>query len=916
MTPRIPHTAADRLFDLLPLVHRMRDEAAGHPLRDLLRVIAEQMQVIEEDIARQYENWFVETAEDWVVPYLADLVGWTPVPDAGWTAAGLTGRDLARRSALAPRQDIANTLRHRRRKGTRALLEDLALDVAGLPGHAVEAYRLLARHQQLNHPQPDRGRTADLRAGTLLDRLGGPFDALAHTVDVRRPGSHRTTGLHNIPGVGLYVSRLRAYPVTHSQAGQVERVGRWAFTFDPAGFPLQLFGRGAGPGTGTGAGTGTGPGAGTGAPGAGPDGDRRRHPLEPADLPAPIDRRALGRLGRADPRYYGEGRSLVIHAPDWPRRGEGSPVPADRVIPADLGDWDAYRPLPGTVAVDPVLGRMLFPRRNPPRHVRVGYHYGRAADLGGGEYLRPLPEPPEADTYRVRAADLADPAALLAAVRAGDRPEAELIRRHWSGGDTPEVLTEALTEALNAALADEELFTLAHPDRPAPAGGPLLVANRGHLEELWPALIRPARWYRGVATAAEFQAALHDWKRDRPRFAVVEITRSEVLGVTAELSLGRHQHLLIRAARRTRPVLWLADRHADGPDSLAVRLAPGSRFTLDGLLVGGRSVHVAGRRPEHHGHGNPNGPGHHDHNGHNGHNDHGHGDHNDHGHGDHNGHGHGDRDGRGDGPGSPRTSCGDCGCGCAGECCPPTRVVIRHCTLVPGWAPGVPCDDDRPAPPSLELSALPGAEVEISHSVLGPVQVEAAPGPDRGEPLRLTVADSVLDATHRDQEAVGAGGPAPARAVLDIARTTVLGTVQVQAVERGENTVFTGRVKAARRSRGCLRFCWVPTGSRTPRRFHCQPDTALAALGDAPAPDLVAATERRLRPRFTSVRYPDAGYAQLAADCAEEIRAGADDGSELGVHHDLFLPQRLAALRTRLAEYVPAGLDAAVLLAD
>ncbi|MFD0346182.1 hypothetical protein ACFQ0M_09120 [Kitasatospora aburaviensis] len=152
--------------------------------------------------------------------------------------------------------------------------------------------------------------------------------------------------------------------------------------------------------------------------------------------------------------------------------------------------------------------------------------------------------------------------------------------------------------------------------------------------------------------------------------------------------------------------------------------------------------------------------------------------------------------------------------------------------------------------------------------------------------------------------------------MLDIARTTVLGTVQVHAVGRGENTVFTGRVKAARRSHGCLRFCWVPTGSRTPRRFHCQPDTAIAALGDAPAPDLAAATERRLNPRFTSVRYPDAGYAQLAADCAEEIRTGADDGSELGVHHDLFLPQRLAALRTRLAEYVPAGLDAAVLLAD
>ncbi|MFG3055772.1 hypothetical protein ACGFZP_33155 [Kitasatospora sp. NPDC048239] len=863
MTEPGPGAAApDRLFDLLPLVHRMRDEAAGHPLRDLLRVIAEQVQVVEEDIARRYENWFVETAEDWVVPYLADLVGWSPVPDAGWTAAGRPGRDLARRSALAPRQDVANTLRHRRRKGTKALLEELARDVAGLPGHAVEAYRLLARHQQTNHLQQARGRTAEVRDGGLLAGLDGPFDRAAHTVDVRRAGSHRTRGLHNIPEVGLFVWRLRPYPVTDTRAGQVERVGRWAFTFDPMGFPVQLFGRGA-------------------------DGERGLHPREPADVPGPVDRRALGPLGHADGRYYGEGRSLVIHAFDWPRRGRSGPVPAEQVVPADLSDWDSYRPLPGTVAVDPVLGRMLFPRRNPPSRVRVGYHYGFSADLGGGEYPRPLPEPPEADTYRIHRTDLTDPDALLAAVRTGSDPTAALVRGHWSGATGP----AALVEALNAALLDEALFALTRPDGPAPTGGPLLVANRQHLEALWPTWIKPARWYRGVADTAGFQRALRDWRRAKPRYAVIEITRSEVLATTAELAVGPDQHLLVRAAQRTRPVLWLADRRADEPDSLSVALAPGGRLTLDGLTVGGRAVHLSGRRRDGAGHG----PG----------QDEG-------------------RDagltedgaedgaeGRGEDRAEDRDQAADEAADEAPGCRPATRVVIRHCTLVPGWAPGPRCEGDRPAPPSLELSALPGAEVEISHSITGPVQVEAAPG--RREPLRLRVADSVLDATRPELEAIGAGGPAVARAVLDVTRTTVLGTVQVQAVERAENTVFTGRVRAARRSPGCLRFCWVPPGSRTPRRFHCQPDTALAALGDAPPPELVAETERRLRPRFTSVRYPGAAYAQLAADCPAEIRGGADDGSELGAFHDLYLPQRLAALSARLAEYVPAGVDAAVI---
>ena len=68
-----------------------------------------------------------------------------------------------------------------------------------------------------------------------------------------------------------------------------------------------------------------------------------------------------------------------------------------------------------------------------------------------------------------------------------------------------------------------------------------------------------------------------------------------------------------------------------------------------------------------------------------------------------------------------------------------------------------------------------------------------------------------------------------------------------------------------------------------------------------------------MRPRFDSLRYGEPDIAQLADDCAEEIRRGADDDSEMGVFHDLFNPQRLANLRARLAEYTPAGMEAGVL---
>ena len=46
----------DRLYDLLPEVYRWRDAEHGEVLRALLRVIGEQVDVVESDIAQLYDN--------------------------------------------------------------------------------------------------------------------------------------------------------------------------------------------------------------------------------------------------------------------------------------------------------------------------------------------------------------------------------------------------------------------------------------------------------------------------------------------------------------------------------------------------------------------------------------------------------------------------------------------------------------------------------------------------------------------------------------------------------------------------------------------------------------------------------------------------------------------------------------------
>jgi len=170
-------------------------------------------------------------------------------------------------------------------------------------------------------------------------------------------------------------------------------------------------------------------------------------------------------------------------------------------------------------------------------------------------------------------------------------------------------------------------------------------------------------------------------------------------------------------------------------------------------------------------------------------------------------------------------------------------------------------------------------------------------------------------------QAIGAPGDGIAHVLLTISDTTVFGIVDVHAIALAENCIFTGCVNVARRQIGCMRFCYVPCHCRTPRRYRCQPDGAIAEvrrrITDADRLHAEIHSEQlRLRPQFTSERYGTPAYAQLGPRCAAEIVRGADDGSEMGAYHDLYQPQRAANLRARLAQFTPAGMHVGLLFAN
>jgi hypothetical protein len=747
----------DRLYELLPAIYRMRDYEQGEPLRALLQVIAEQVEVVEQDIGQLYENWFIETCEDWVVPYIGDLVGYRPVSEEGEAGGDTSPRGRALNRILVPRREVANTVRYRRRKGALSLLEELARDVAGWPARAVEFFKLLAWNQNINALHLDRAKAVDVRSMEDLDLLEGPFERLAHGVDVRRISSRRTARRYNIPSVGVFIWRLKPYSVTRSPAYYKENEGDNCFTFSAIGRDTRLFVK--------------------------PEQETEStHIAEEKNVPVPIKR---SEFARHPERYYGMDRSFTIHVDGWPGCEAAKPVPIGSIIPADLTNWDIAPPL-NQIAVDPVLGRLTFHvDQEIEKDVRVTCHYGFSADIGGGEYIR----------------DIYDP--------------------------SPRKLSKsALGEVSEDVSHDVE-----------------------------------QKFYR-VGAEQEFQtiqAALDQWNKDTPLDGVIELTDSDAYTEAINIDLLRGQTLQIRAASGVRPVIRLLDWETSHRDALTVTMSRGSRFTMDGLLVAGRGVHIHELKREK--------------------------------------------------KEDPRERM----CG--------AEVIVRHCTLVPrrGHEPEGQAQRHH-APASLELHHI-RATLRIEHSILGSIQIHE--DEVREDPIPVYITDSIIDAMGHDREAIGAPGHPVAHAVLTIRRCTVFGVTDVHAIELAENCIFNNCLNVARRQLGCMRFCYVAQGCRTPRRYNCQPDLVDHSIAEEVKRGNIARSEeaalqeserRRVRPRYTSVHYGEAGYSQLAFTCADEIKRGADDGSEMGVFHDLYQPQREASLLARLEEYTPAGIDAGIII--
>ncbi|QBR01438.1 hypothetical protein [Paraburkholderia pallida] len=194
------------------------------------------------------------------------------------------------------------------------------------------------------------------------------------------------------------------------------------------------------------------------------------------------------------------------------------------------------------------------------------------------------------------------------------------------------------------------------------------------------------------------------------------------------------------------------------------------------------------------------------------------------------------------------------------------------------------------------------------------------------ERVTISVTDSAVDGGADTAPAIaGADGTSPCGEV-DLAATTVLGTIAARETSLIENSIVTGVATFERTQGGCVRYSYVPPGSLTPQRFRCQPDLAIAAAlaaASAAAP-LDSATEQaitaqealRVEPVFVSRQAGAGGYLQLADSGPAELAQGAESGDEMGLFHGMYNVRREANLRFRLTEYLRIGLEAGVIHAS
>lgn len=364
--------AAQRLLALLPSLFRMRDteqaaalaaklgltapdpvlDSPQGPLTSFLGILGSQFDTLEAEVDALYEDQFIETCADWVVPYIGALVG-ARIIDVG--------------DVRSARRQVADTIARRRAKGTVRALADLAGDIAAAPAEGIEYRDYVATAFNPDFPRADSCVSVAINGAEGRARLlPGHFDQHSWEArDMREGGRFAYANA----GVRIWTTPARGHfevvptPVSGGQPGRLR--------FSPLGRDIALWRL------------------------PDPD-DPQRSRLSADEVAGPIPLAdAVDRPGH----YYGRRRSIAIET-----QVGTTLTRITNISFCDLSDRDVAGTQwnqRGTIAhptlwqIDPLRGRLLLPGGGvgvDVSTIRLHYYYGQAIPAGGGDFVPPTPE--------------------------------------------------------------------------------------------------------------------------------------------------------------------------------------------------------------------------------------------------------------------------------------------------------------------------------------------------------------------------------------------------------------------------------------------------------------------------------------------------------------------------------------------
>ena len=382
---------AATLYGLLPAWIRLRDAAQGGPLQDVVAVLADQVAVLEEDLAQSYDNLFIETCAPWARPLYRRPAA-SDAADRRLARRRHRHRRVAVRRSARAELPAADRAARPRRCGEDDLLpapQDHAADAGAtvgrrdsglgracagvLPDARVVAggaqshpprKLLRARSAQRARHRPHRRavrrhaahrRCAPARAGAGLAQRAQcrhlPVAAAQHEASIR-----------SRPGASAPPATIASAPARSARTRRCSRATRRAST-PPSRVPSRC------------------------CPGRS---DRRRSSTTWRDTmrPAPPP---------ASPSFYGHfGAAPAGTLPDAPGASlfvvvDGAPIPPEQVQCMNLATW--RQPLTNTVGIDVALGRIALGPAIAAANVGAGLRVPRLPGRSRRRRLRPAGVP-------------------------------------------------------------------------------------------------------------------------------------------------------------------------------------------------------------------------------------------------------------------------------------------------------------------------------------------------------------------------------------------------------------------------------------------------------------------------------------------------------------------------------------------